>query len=216
MSAVNSESVLPQLNWRYATKKFDATKQIPNDLWQKLEQSLVLSPSSFGLQPWKFIVVEDKQSRAKLRRHSWNQPQIEEASHLVVFTVKTNLNETDVERHLQNISSVRGVDLKQLQAYGDMMKGFIQNKAKAGEVDNWSTRQLYIALGFFLSTAAMLGVDTCPMEGIDADAYDQELGLKGSGYHSVVVATAGYRASSDDLSRAAKVRFPANSLIERR
>jgi nitroreductase len=214
MGAISSETVKGQLNWRYATKQFDAQKKIGPDDWNTLEQSLVLSPSSFGLQPWKFIVVQDQKLRAQLRAASWNQSQIVDASHLVVFAVKNDLCAADVERHLQRIAAVRKTDVAQLKSYGDMMRGFISQPGF--DVLSWSTRQVYISLGFFLTTAASLGIDACPMEGIDAPAYDKLLGLDGTSYRSVVVATAGYRAATDGNAGLAKVRFDKKDIIEYR
>lgn len=216
MSAISSETVKAQLNWRYATKQFDAQKKISAENWNTLEQSLVLAPSSFGLQPWKFIVVQDQKLRAQLRAVSWDQSQIVDASHLVVFAVKTDLGAADIDRHLQQIAAVRKTDIAQLKGYGDMMRGFVSTPRPGFDVLSWSTRQVYIALGFFLTTAAFLGIDSCPMEGIDPAAYDKILGLEGTGYHAVVVATAGYRAATDGYAGLAKVRFDKKDSIEYR
>ncbi len=208
---VQPETLVSALNWRYAVKKFDAAGRIPLDKWEALEESLVLSPSSYGLQAWKFLVVEDKALRAKLKAHSWDQSQIVDADKLVVFLVKENAGPADVERYVERISEVRRVPAEALEGYKKMMLASVSLPPE--KVEAWLTRQVYIALGNFLTSAALLGVDACPMEGFDKDAYDAELGLKGTGWKSVVIATAGVRSPEDAYAKAAKVRFPKKELV---
>lgn len=214
--AISPNTITEALEWRYATKRFDSTKKISAENWQALENSLRLAPSSFGLQPWKFLVVDDAQTRAALREHSWNQPQIIEASHMVVLCMKKNLGSKEVEQYVSLIAETRGLKVEQLADYKKMMLDFISRDASQFDVNAWASKQLYIALGMFLQTAAMLGVDACPMEGINAAKYDEILGLSASGYGTVVVATAGYRSSQDPLAGMKKVRFQPAQVIERR
>ncbi|MEM7793444.1 MAG: NAD(P)H-dependent oxidoreductase [Cyanobacteria bacterium P01_C01_bin.118] len=213
MAAPNfsSESVLEALSWRYATKMFDASKKIPADTWSALEQSLVLAPSSFGLEPWKFFVIDDAAVRAKLLEASWKQSQVVDASHLVVLAIKTGLNEADVDRSMARTSEVRNVPLESLEGYGKVVKGFMKGLA---DVDGWSTRQTYIALGQLMVSAALLGIDTCPIEGFMPDKYDEILGLPEMGYHSVVVCAAGYRLEKDKYASLPKVRFPIEDKVQ--
>lgn len=213
MQTVAPETLLQQLNWRYAVKKFDASRKIAPGTWSTLEKSMVLSPSSYGLQPWRFAVVTDTATRQKLRPVSWNQPQITDASHLVVFLRKEKTTPADVDKYVDRIIEVRKAPREALNDYRNMMLGTVNNPA----VDHaaWNSRQVYIALGFFLSAAAMLGIDACPMEGIDNAKYDEILNLKGTGYTTTVVATAGYRADDDMFAKMAKVRFPENDVIIR-
>ncbi len=205
--------VVEQLRWRYATKKFDPTRKIPAPLWQALESALVLSPSSFGLQPWRFIVVNDPAVRQQLRAASWNQPQITDASHMVVFAIKKDLNASDVERFTRRIAEVRGVSVESLDQYKQVMLGFVGQAGKGLDINAWSARQVYLALGVFLTTAAVLGIDACPMEGIDPDAYDKILGLDRQAHHAVAVATAGYRAADDAYAKLPKVRYAPEDVI---
>lgn len=214
MSPIAPDAVLAALNWRYACKKFDPAKKIPADTWAALEQSLVLSPSSYGLQPWKFFVVENPAVREQLLPHSWGQRQIVDASHLVVFAVKENMNAADAERLIARTSTVRSIPTEKLEGYKGMMVGSL-TRTPAPEIDVWMSRQVFIALGVFLTTAAMLGVDTCPMEGFVPEKYDEILGLTAKGYASRVVATVGYRASDDATATMAKVRYETRELIER-
>lgn len=213
-AVLTPEDVLQQLRWRYATKAFDPTRKISGDLWQVLEQSLVLAPSSFGLQPWKFFVITDPTIRQKLLEYSNGQTQVVDASHLVVLSVKTGLNHQDVDRHMQQIADVRNVSIAGLEGFANVMKGFLDRFSNVSEVDSWSTRQVYIVLGQFMTCAAMLGVDTCPMEGFQPDRYDEVLGLKEQGYHAVVLCPAGYRAPDDAYATKAKVRFPTEAIVE--
>lgn len=213
---VSSGKLLQQLRWRYATKKFDASRKIPSDIWNSLEQALVLSPSSFGLQPWKFIVVENPDLRQKLLPVSWNQTQIVDASHLVVFAHRKDLNAADVEKYIRHTASVRGIPVESLEGYKQMMLGFVARAAQGFDINAWASRQVYIALGNFLTSAALLGVDACPMEGIEPAKYDEILGLDKQGYKTLFVATAGYRAKDDASAGHTKVRFMQDDVVEHR
>ncbi len=215
MPTLAPRDLVERLNWRYATKKFDAGKKIPAETWSALEQSLLLSPSSFGLQPWAFVVVSDPATREKLLPVSWNQRQIVDASHLVVFAVRRNLKAVDAERLIDRISQVRKVTRESLEGFKGMMTGFLGNPPAGFKIDEWSTRQVYIALGTFLTSCALLGVDACPMEGLQAPEYDRILGFGKQGLGTVCVATAGYRAADDGYAGLAKVRYPAEQVILR-
>jgi nitroreductase len=211
MKPVADEVLLRQLRWRYATKKFDPTRTISSQDWTTLEQALVHAPSSFGLQPWKFFVVTDKALRQRLKAASFNQGQITDASHLVVFAVKQKLGLADVERYLARIAEVRGLDVESLEGFKRTMLGSLQRPAE--EVNDWATRQVYIALGFFLSAAGMLGIDACPMEGFEPAKYDAILGLPRLGYGATVLAAAGYRMDNDPYVKLAKVRFKTEEVV---
>jgi nitroreductase len=205
------ETLVSALNWRYAVKKFDAAGRIPLDKWEALEESLRLSPSSYGLQAWKFLVIEDKALRAKLRPASWDQSQITDADKLVVFLVRKDAGPADVQRFVDRISEVRRLPAEMLEGYKQLMLKSVTLPPE--KVEAWLTRQVYIALGNFLTSAALLGVDACPMEGFDKDEYDRILGLHAQGWKSVVIATAGVRAHDDDYAKSRKVRFPKSEIV---
>ena len=211
MKPVNNETIVRQLNWRYAVKKFDSDRKIQAPDWKTLEQSLVLSPSSYGLQPWKFVVVENPDVRAKLRVAAYNQSQITDASHLVVFAHRVGFGVGDIDRHLERVARVRNLEIESLAGYRNAMLGSVQRPQE--QTDAWTSRQVYIALGNFLATAALLGIDACPMEGFDAAQFDQILGLTEQGYHAQVVATAGYRAEDDAYAKLPKVRYSPEDVI---
>ncbi|MBW4582564.1 MAG: NAD(P)H-dependent oxidoreductase [Tildeniella nuda ZEHNDER 1965/U140] len=213
-AVVSTEQLLQQLHWRYATKKFDPTKTIADDVWQALIESLILAPSSFGLQPWKFFVVTNPDVRQQLVEHSWGQTQVIDASHLVVLAFKKDMNAADVDRYMQNIADVRQVPVDNLQGFSNVIKGFLEKPPYSLDIDEWSKRQVYIALGQFMTSAALLGIDTCPMEGFNPPKYDEVLGLAEQGYASVVVCPAGYRAEDDKTATQAKVRYPAQDLVQ--
>jgi nitroreductase len=213
MPALNADDVMTQLRWRYACKKFDPAKKIPAETWSRLEDALVLSPSSYGLQPWKFFSVVDPATREKLLPFSWGQKQVVDASHLVVFAVKASVGAPEAEKLVALSAATRGIPASALDGYKNMMIGSL-TRSTPEQVRDWMSRQVFIALGVFLSTAAMLGVDACPMEGFQPDKYDEILGLPAKGYHSVVLATAGYRAADDAYANLGKVRYPKAELFE--
>ena len=210
---VSNDTIVNQLRWRYATKQFDSNKKISAVDWATLEESLVLTPSSFGLQPWRFIVVTDPATKEKLVPVSWDQGQIADASHVVVFAIKKNVGAPEVNHYMNRIAQVRGVSAESLNGFRDVLLDFLSQPAEQFDVNFWSTRQVYIALGNFMTSAALLGIDTCPMEGIEPAKYDEILGLDAQGYKTVVVAAAGYRAASDKYATLPKVRFAPEDVI---
>lgn len=209
-----NEQILEKLKWRYATKAYDPTKKISEEDWKVLEESLTLAPSSFGLQPYKFIVVNDPATREKLKPAAWGQAQVTDASHFVVLAYKKVLTDADVEHFVDRIVEVRGVARETLTDYENIMKDAAQKAVEGGYIETWNSRQAYIALGFLLETAALLGIDATPMEGFDAAQFNEILGL--DDHSAVVICALGYRkAESDWLAPLPKVRFPNEELIVR-
>lgn len=206
------DQLIASLSWRYATKKFDPTRKIPAETWDALEASLVLTPSSFGLQPWKFIVVQDPAVRAELRGESWGQPQVTDASHYVVLTARTDLDSADIDAWIERMTEVQGSTREEIAPLEGMIRGFAQSMSR--EVRHqWNIRQVYIALGQLMTSTALLGIDACPMEGISAAGYDRILGLEGSGYASAVACAVGYRAEDDKYAGIPKARFDRSRVI---
>ncbi len=213
MNPIAPSALLDALKWRYATKKFDPTRKIADDLWPTLEQALVLSPSSFGLQPWKFLVITNPDLKARLVPASWGQTQPADCSHFVVFAVRQGLDEPHVDRFLQRTAEVRGSSLPSLAGYRSVIVGSLAKAKSAGYLDQWQTHQVYIALGQFMAAAALIGVDTCPMEGIEPARFDEILDLNGSGFGTVVACAAGYRSADDQYASAPKVRFTSDEVV---
>ncbi len=210
MKPISKEDILTRLHWRYATKKFDPVRKIPQDEWEILEKSLVLSPSSFGFEPWKFLVVTNPEIRTKLVAASWNQSQVADASHLLVLAAKQGMNVSDVEALIERTTEIRKTSSTVLEGYKSMLSKFISSHTA---LDEWAIRQVYIALGQFLVTAAFLGIDTCPMEGFNPDRVDEILGLKNSEYTAVLLCPAGYRRADDKHAQYAKVRRSREEII---
>lgn len=204
--------IVEKLNWRYATKAFEPSRKIPDKEFEALQESLRLSPSSFGLQPWKFIVVNDKSLRQKLREQAWGQPQVTDASHLLVFCALKDMDEKYVEEYIDFISRTRKIDKSKLQDYKKMMMGFIKGLSKE-ELKSWMKRQVYIALGTIMTAAAVMDIDSCPMEGFSSKDFDNTLGLDKYGAESIVLCALGYRSKDDNYAKLKKVRYPSDKVL---
>ena len=208
------DQIIQKLNWRYATKKFDPNQKISPEAWRALEQSLVLAPSSFGQQPWKFFVIRNSNLRQQLQEQAWNQSQVVDASHLVVLAIKKDINNGDVDRYINRVVEVRQTPKEELAGLENAIKGFLQDPPFPLEPDAWSTRQVYLALGFLIYSAALLGIDACPMEGFRPDQFDEILGLAKQGYAARVICALGYRSDEDKLADMAKVRYETEEIVQ--
>ncbi|MBY0385697.1 NAD(P)H-dependent oxidoreductase [bacterium] len=209
-----NETLQQALNWRYAVKKFDPQKKVSDKDWQVLENSLVLAPSSYGLQPWKFLVVQNPQLRTQLREASWGQSQVTDCSHYVVLTYKKKMDEAHVQKYVDRIAFVRGVSLASLDGYKNMMIGDVVKGPRAQVIEWWAQKQTYIAMGFIMEAAALLKIDACPMEGLDPKTYDKILKLENTEWATVAAVAVGYRHAEDALQKAAKVRFENKDVVQ--
>lgn len=205
-------NILDALNWRYATKKFDSNKKIGAQTWEKIEEAMQLSPSSFGLQPWKFVVITDQKTKEALLPLSWDQSQVIDCSHLVVMCRRTDVDESLISHFIEKTAHTRGQQLSELEHYKSMLLGFAE-RLNEEEISQWAAKQVYIALGQTMATCAMMQVDTCPMEGFSSEGYDKVLGLRERNLASVVLLPCGYRSEEDPYARAAKVRFEKEEVI---
>src|SRR5690349_3020837 len=158
-TATNPVDLVKALEWRYSVKKFDNTRQIPPETWRALEQALVLTPSSFGLQPWRFYVVTDPDVKERLVAASFGQRQVADASHVVVFTIKKDLKTCEVGRFLGRVSEVQGRPVAALESLKKTLTNFVERSPQHFDINQWSANQIYIALGNFLTSAAVLGID---------------------------------------------------------
>lgn len=199
-------------NWRYATKKFDTTKKVSEKDLATLKESIRLSASSFGLQPYKVILVENPELRAKLQSASWGQAQIVEASHLIVFANITNFGEQHVDEYFDNLTTTREIQMEAVQGYKDFVKNFI-NTLPVDVKNVWTSKQTYIALSNLLNAAAELKIDVTPMEGFEPQKYNEILGLNELGLNASLVATIGYRHEEDGLQHLKKVRKSEKELF---
>ena len=192
-------------NWRYATKKFDTTKKISKQDLETLKEAIRLSASSFGLQPYRVLIIENPELRAKLQSAAWGQSQIVDASQLIVFANITNFGETEIDSYLANITKTRGLPADALKGYGDFMKSKIV--ALPEDVRNtWASKQTYLALGNLMNAASELKIDVTPMEGFEPAQVNEILGLGKLGLNATLLATIGYRHEEDATQHYKKVR----------
>ena len=204
--------LLSSLNTRYATKVFDTTKQVSDEELEKLLEAIRLSASSFGLQPYKVVVVTNPEIRAELRKASWGQPQITDSSALLVFAVKSTITIDTVDEFINLVAETRHAPKEALSEYQNMMNGTVGSRTPE-QLENWASKQAYIALGFGLVASAVLGIDSCPMEGFSPDDYDSILGLDKLGLKSKVVLAIGYRSEKDKYQQYPKVRFKKEDIF---
>lgn len=207
-------SVLNNLKWRYATKRMNGQK-VQEEKLEKILEAIQLAPTSIGLQPFTVLVIEDADLKAKIAPAIYNQPQITEGSHVLVFAAWTGISDESVNKYLDQIAALRGIPVESLEGMRNMINGAISGKTPE-QLLNWNSRQAYIALGIGLLASAEEKVDATPMEGFDPDTLDAVLGLKEKGLHSTVILALGYRdAEKDNLSSSAKVRRTKDELFIR-
>ena len=204
--------ILSKLNTRYATKVFDPTKKVSEADMEKLLEAIRLSASSYGLQPYKILVVEDPQIRTELRKFAWDQSQITDASALLIFAADVETNAKSVDEFVDLISQTRNIPKDALSGYADMMKGSIQGQTPE-QIETWVSKQAYIALGFGLVTAAILDLNACPMEGFSPADFDRILDINKLGLKSKVIMAVGYRSDEDHYAQLAKVRQKTEDLF---
>ncbi len=200
-------------NWRYATKKFNSEKKVSNSDLEILKEAIQLSSSSYGLQPYKVIIVENEEIRKQLQPASWGQSQITDASHLFVFASIINVDSEYITRYAENMANTRNIPFDSVKGYADFMNGNITRLTPEKQII-WAQKQAYLALGNLLNAAAELKIDVTPMEGFLPEQYNEILGLAEKGLHATLVATIGYRHDEDDTQHYAKVRKPKSELFE--
>lgn len=205
---------IENLNWRYATKLFDNSKSVSEEELNKILEAIQLSASSYGLQPYKILVVEDKELKEKLKLAAFNQPQLTDASHILIFANYTSIDENYINAYIENIAETRNTTSDNLKGFKNMLTGSILN-LKSEDQNQWAAKQTYIALGNLLTAAAALKIDACPMEGFDTQKFDSLLGLKEKGLTTAAIATIGYRSEADKSQYSPKVRKNKEELFNR-
>lgn len=203
---------LEDQNWRYATKKFDATRKVSAADLKILKEAIRLTASSFGLQPYKVIIVETESLRAQLQPAAWGQSQITDASHLFVFANITDFGNEQIDDAIENLTKTRGLPADALNGYGDFMKSKISTLPLESK-NTWASKQTYLALGNLLNAAASLKIDVTPMEGFEPEKFNAILGLDKLGLNASLVATVGYRSEDDATQHYAKVRKSDENLF---
>ncbi len=207
------ETFIENQNWRYATKKFDSTKSISNNDLETLKEAIRLSASSYGLQPYKVFLIENKAIREQLKEFSWGQTQITDASHLFVFANYVDVQNDHIDNYIQNIATTRSLNVEDLQAFSDLMKAKLIDLPQDIQ-NNWTSKQTYLAMGNLLNAAAELKIDATPMEGFEPSKYNEILGLDKLGLNASLVVPVGYRHEEDYSQHYIKVRKSKEELFE--
>jgi nitroreductase len=204
--------IIKQLQWRYATKKFDASKTLSVEKLNTIKEAFNLTATSFGLQTLNLVIVKDKAIRESLQPHSYNQSQVVSASHLLVICMQDDIKESDVITYYKNIKTIRNTPEATLKPYREQLIDMMANKT-VEERQSWSKNQAYIALGNLMTVCAIENIDACPMEGFIPEKYDDILQLKAKGLKSVLIMPIGYRAENDMFSTLKKVRKSIDQTI---
>jgi len=204
--------IINKLEWRYATKKFDDTKQLKSEKVDIIKNAFNLTATSFGLQTLKLLVISNKELQAKLLPHAYNQQQIVQASHVLVLCIQDQIDSSDVDTHFNNVIETRHTDPKILAPFKTQLKDTIQ-KMSISEQQQWSTKQAYIALGNLMTVCAVENIDACPMEGFIPSQFDDVLNLKAQKLKSVLLLPIGYRSEDDMFSTLKKVRKSVNDTV---
>ncbi|MEN8137340.1 MAG: NAD(P)H-dependent oxidoreductase [Bacteroidota bacterium] len=207
--------IIDKLNWRYAVKQFDTEKALNDEQISKLLSAANLTATSFGLQPAKVVLVENKALREKLVEFSWGQRQVAEASHLLVITVNAEIGDNEVDEYVELTSKQRGRTKDSLEGMSKMIKGFLSGM-NSEQKNEWAANQAHIVLGNLLTVCAVEDIDSCPIGGFQPEKYDELLELHKEGQKSVLVLPVGYRLNSDKYAALAKVRMPDNQFVIRR
>lgn len=202
--------ILDVLNWRYATKKYNKQK-VSDEKIKKIISAINLSASSLGIQPYRLFLIENNDLRKKLSAASFN-PQVQEASHLILFAAFDSIKQESIENYINLIAKVRQMPVEKLIDFKGMLQGLLNNTDQENFV--WSSKQAYIGLGTGLIAAASEKVDATPMEGFNAEEFDKLLGLNEKGLKSVVLLALGYRDEENDfLAKLKKVRLPITEFV---
>lgn len=208
-------SNIENLEWRYATKRYDTTKKLTPEQLNMIKESLRLSPSSFGLQAWKFVHVTDPALRQELAAAAWNQPQVTEASDLFVLASYISIDEAFVDKFVASVAETRGISVDVLKGYRDMMVGSVQGRTPE-QLGEWLARQVYIPLGVALTVAADNHIDASPMEGFDSQKFNEILGLDKLNLCARTILAVGFRSPEDETQNMKKSRFSQEEVfIER-
>ncbi|MDO6438569.1 NAD(P)H-dependent oxidoreductase [Cyclobacterium sp. 1_MG-2023] len=206
-------NLLDKLNWRYATKVFDSSLKVSTEDLNFLKEAIRLSVSSYGLQMYKVLIVENQEIRKELRKASWNQAQIADSSHLFVFCNYTENHDQQVDKYIQQVIDIQKTgDIQGLKKYGQSIKSSLAQMS-AGDRKSWAEKQTYLALNNLIIACADRLIHACPMEGFDKQAYNRLLGLGEMGLNTSVIAPVGYRSSRDETQRRKKVRKPIDELF---
>jgi len=213
---ISTQHLLDRLKWRLSCRKYDTTRTIPGPVWSALEEALVLTPSSYGMQPWKFFVVTDRELRKKLYPFSHNQQPVLDASHLVIFTARESILPEDIEEWCQRVQDVNGSKPADIAGMRQHLIEEIIQGVNRNRLFEWASEQAHIALGNFLTSCALLGIDASPMGGIKPHEFDEFFGFRAQRLRTVVLCAAGYRDPGLKGTGGRKTRFKKSTVIQYR
>tara|TARA_R110002072_G_scaffold135664_2_gene277231 strand:- start:7146 stop:7778 length:633 start_codon:yes stop_codon:yes gene_type:complete len=205
-------NILDALEWRYAVKKFDDKASLTEQQILEVKKVFNLSASSYGLQPYKMIVVQNPELKEKLVPASFGQQQISQSAAILVFAVRTDFGMDYIDQFFKDMSTKRQIPLENLEGYKNFMKGSFANKSE-DEISSWATKQVYLTMGHMLASLAALQIDACPMEGLDPQAYDKILDLDAKYLKTIIAMPIGVRAPDDASATALKVRKDLSDII---
>jgi len=206
-------NIIDHYKWRYATKKFDAKKKISDSNIELIKESISLAPTSYGLQLFKVIIIEKKEIKDELKKASFNQSQISDASHIFVFCNSTKIVENDIDAYIKNKAAIQNKTISEISGYGDFLKDTLLKK-EHNKISTWTANQVYIALSHLMTFCPSLGIDSCPIEGFEAPKYNEILKLNNRNLNSTVVAAVGYRSNKDSSQYEKKIRKSNDELFE--
>lgn len=207
-----SSNTIELLQWRYATKKFDASKILSKEKLNVLKETFNLTATSFGLQPLKLVVVSNKDLKEKLMPLTYNQTQVRDASHVLILCIESKINEDFIVEHFKRVAGIRNTPRTILEPFEKNLIASFTEKDQA-EIRDWMINQLYLTLGALLTVCAVEKIDACPMEGFQSVKYDKLLGLDKKGLESVIILPVGYRDESDFFINLKKVRRGVDELV---
>jgi len=213
-NVIQTSDVIRQMEWRYATKQFDDTATIPQEQLDTIIEAMRLAPSSFGFQPWRFFVIESDAVKESLGNAApMNKSKIDGASHFLILARMKTVSQEYIDNYIELMRTTRGQSKEAVNGFHQMVSAKVASMSEAAQ-DAWTARQVYVALGSAISAAAMIGVDSCPMEGIDPEAFDKILGLEDSDYTTTVGLALGRRDESDAFATLQKIRFAKDDVVQ--
>lgn len=209
---MDPKEFLQKMHWRYATKQYDISRPVPEEFFNTLMEAARFAPSSYGLQPYKFVIVKNKELREKLHPHAFNQPQVTDASYFVVLCRLREFTQRHIDRFVQITAETRGKNVEDLAGFKKMMEGDLLVRTPE-QLAAWMGKQTYLALGILLSACAASDIDASPMEGFVPDEFDEVLGLAEKDLHAEVLCAIGHRSPDDRYAQEKKVRFPKEEIF---
>lgn len=205
-------NTIESLNWRYAVKKFDAERKLKSDQINILKEAFNLTATSYGLQPVKLLIISNNEIKKELVQYSWNQKQVQDASHVLVICIPKSYDKNEVSKYFNLVKEIRQTPDSIINPFKDFLSAEIDKKNQE-ELHQWNKNQAYLVLGNLLTVCALEKIDACPMEGFVPEKYDEVLELDKQNLTSVLVLPVGFRAEDDYMKGLKKVRKQVNDVV---